>query len=106
DCQVLAGQPQNGCSFTFPGDALVTLTATPDPGATFAGWGAACASAGTAGSCVLDASQPRTIAASFTAEHRLTVSVSGTGAGTVSSAPGGIACTTSGGGATCGATYT
>jgi hypothetical protein len=94
----VAGQPQEGsvCTFTFPGDAQVTFTATPDGGAAFTGWGApsgetpACVSGGPM--CTVDASQPRNVTATFTALRTLTVLATGTGTGTVRSAPLGIDC--------------
>ncbi|WP_158508932.1 InlB B-repeat-containing protein [Gemmatirosa kalamazoonensis] len=112
DCRVLNGQAQpapsgqegqGGCAFTFPGDAQVTLTATPDAGTTqFAGWGDACASVGAATTCVLDASTPRAVSVQFAAVRKLAVGVRGTGAGIVKSAPLGIECKT---GDACGASY-
>lgn len=90
DCRVAAGQAQGTCTFTFPGDARVTLTATPDFGTTFGVWGGACALAGRSTTCEVDAAQARGATVSFTAQRRL--AVGGSGAGAVVGAPGEIAC--------------
>jgi hypothetical protein len=103
DCHVVAGQPQNACSFTFLGDAQVTLTASPDSGAVFGSWGQACDGASSGATCTLDGSQVRNLSATFIALRGLTVGVTGTGGGTVRAASG-IACSLGNEGV-CKATY-
>ncbi|MEA2579343.1 MAG: lysozyme [Actinomycetota bacterium] len=71
------------------GDAF-TLTATPDAGAVLLGWTGACAGAGTSGTCEVTVHGQNAAAAVF--GYKVTVSVTGTGAGTVSSFPSGVDC--------------
>ncbi|MBK9030190.1 MAG: InlB B-repeat-containing protein [Myxococcales bacterium] len=87
------------CDETYSANAMVTLTAAPDPSSTFAGWtGGGCTGTG---ACTVTMDAAKTVAAQFTLrQYVLTASVSGTGAGTITSNPVGIAC-----GATCAATY-
>ncbi|HEY0777059.1 MAG TPA: hypothetical protein VGD56_03745 [Gemmatirosa sp.] len=91
-CQVAAGQTSGTCAFTFPGDAAVTLTATPAAGASFAAWGGDCATAGGLLTCTLTPSVSRTVAVTFVAFRSLGVTLTGNGDGTVTSQPAGIAC--------------
>jgi hypothetical protein len=77
------------CSQDYDHGTVVTLTATPDTGSTFAGWSGDgdCSD----GSVTMDAA--RSCTATFTLDpHTLTVSKAGTGAGTVTSTPAGIDC--------------
>jgi lysozyme len=80
-----------------PGDVL-TLTATPDPGATFLRWTGACAPAGSSPTCDVTALGSVSTEAVF--GYPVTVAATGTGAGQVTSDPSGIAC-----GSTCSAVY-
>ena len=75
-----------------PGDVL-TLTATPDPGATFLHWTGACTAAGSSPVCAATAIGSRGTSAVF--GYPVRVSVSGTGAGRVASSPGTASCTSS-----------
>ncbi|OGR10329.1 MAG: hypothetical protein A2341_24055 [Deltaproteobacteria bacterium RIFOXYB12_FULL_58_9] len=85
----------NTCTGTFAGGTAVSITATPDAGSTFAGWGGACGS-GT-GTCSLNISSNTTATATFNTTvntYALTVTKAGTGTGTVTSNPAGISCGT------------
>jgi hypothetical protein len=88
------------CSANFAPGTVVTLTATPQSGSTFAGWGGACSGAG---SCSVDMNGNRSVTATFNppvSVSNLIVQKIGTGSGTVTSQPGGINC-----GPTCGAAF-
>jgi len=84
------------CSSTYAVNTAVSLTATPNSGATFTGWSGSCTGTGT---CAVTMDQARNVTASFS--YPITISKSGTGGGVVTSSPAAISC-----GATCAATYT
>jgi hypothetical protein len=78
------------CAFSFNYNTVITLTATADIGSVFTGWsGEGCAGTGV---CVVTVSAAKAITANFTLLYLLTVNKSGTGSGTVTSIPAGIAC--------------
>jgi CSLREA domain-containing protein len=88
------------CTDNYANGVSVTLHAAPDSDSTFTGWSGACTGTG---DCVLSMTADKTVTATFTTippKHTLTVSKTGTGSGSVASAPGGIDC-----GATCSAQY-
>lgn len=92
------------CSASFASGSVVTLTAAPDAGGTFTGWGGACTGNG---ACTITLLQAQSVTATFTAATSpspatfpLTVVKSGTGTGTVGSVPAGITC-----GTACSASY-
>jgi hypothetical protein len=79
------------CAVGFPAGSSVTLSAVPAANATFSGWSGDCSGMGT--TCTLSMVAARSATATFSlATYPLSVSKSGTGSGTVSSAPAGIAC--------------
>jgi phospholipase C len=85
------------CSASFSPGTSVTLTATLGTNSAFVGWsGGGCSGAGTTCSVTLNASE--TVTATFniiqSASPTLSVSLWGTGTGTVTSAPLGITCGT------------
>ena len=87
-------QPQilcpSTCSQSYPSGTQVTLTATPNSGSTFAGWSGACSGTGT---CTVTMSAAESVASTFNkSQLLLTVTLAGTGTGSVSSNPGGITC--------------
>jgi hypothetical protein len=87
------------CTANFAPGTVVTLTATPQSGSTFAGWGGACS--GTACQVTMDAN--RAVTATFNPPISLsvlTVQKTGNGAGTITSNPAGINC-----GTTCAASF-
>jgi len=81
------------CAGSYDLNTNVTLTATPDAGSTFAGWsGGGCSGTGT---CQAKMDAAKSVTATFTLNsslYALTVTKSGTGSGTVTSAPAGINC--------------
>ncbi len=91
------------CAADFQAGTSVTLTAVADSGSTFAGWSGACS--GTA-ACTVSMSSAQNVTATFNATsssgttYTLRVTRAGSGSGTVSSAPSGIAC-----GSTCAADF-
>ena len=88
------------CAATFPFNRAVTLTAAPSSGSLFAGWSGDCS--GTAMTCTVTMGATRSVTPTFVLRAPATLSVvkSGTGIGTVTSAPAGVSC-----GAVCAATY-
>jgi hypothetical protein len=88
------------CVAGLNGGRVITLTATPDAGSTFAGWlGEGCSGTGP---CIvtLDANKAVTAVFSSASEPMLVVNQTGTGTGVVTSMPAGIDC-----GATCAAGF-
>jgi hypothetical protein len=87
------------CSASYVAGTTITLTAAAAPGSAFAGWGGACS--GTQPTCQITLDQARNATATFTqVQHALSVTLAGTGTGTVTSAPAGIDC-----GSTCTANF-
>ena len=83
----------SSCSAPFAANSTVTLTATPAPGSnTFAGWSGACT--GTNATCVVTMSAARNVGATFVGASQVTLNVSTTAGGVVTSIPGGINCGT------------
>ncbi|MBK9032522.1 MAG: hypothetical protein IPL61_14630 [Myxococcales bacterium] len=82
------------CTEDYLAGSVITLTAAPGPDAVFAGWsGGGCT--GTALTCNVTISTAATVTATFNlALVRLNVLKDGTGAGTVTSSPIGINCST------------
>ena len=83
DCGVDCGEP-------YASGTVVTLTATPATGSTFAGWNGDCAGAGV---CVVTMSAARSVTATFAVQtFTLSASLAGAGSGSVMSSPAGIDC--------------
>ncbi|HTM22799.1 MAG TPA: choice-of-anchor D domain-containing protein, partial [Kofleriaceae bacterium] len=79
------------CADTYLDGTMVTLTASPAVGSRIASWNG-CDSA-TAGTCTVTMSGSRAVTATFELEsYGVTVSKTGAGGGTISSAPAGISC--------------
>jgi len=78
------------CTEAYFHNTVVTLAAVPDPGSLFTGWsGAGCSGTGT---CVVTMDAARSVTANFSPGALLTISLDGTGTGTVTSSPAGINC--------------
>jgi hypothetical protein len=79
------------CTAAYDAGTPVTLTASPAANSVFAGWsGGGCTGTG---SCTVTLAAATTVTATFNPIlHTLTVSRSGSGAGTVTSSPAGISC--------------
>ena len=77
------------CSAPFTSGAIVTLTATPTGGATFAGWTGGCNSSG---QVTLDADKTCTATFNPPSNFSLNVTATGSGSGNVTSSVGGISC--------------
>ena len=86
------------CSRLANPDTVLTLAATPDPGASFLRWTGACAGTGSSPTCDVTALGSKSVSAVFT--YPVHVEMQGSGAGTVSSAPTGVDC-----GPTCTASF-
>ena len=82
----------SGC-LSFAAGTVVSLTASPNTGSTFAGWSGACSGTG---SCTVSMNSNQAVTAAFnltvTVNPTLTITTSGTGSGTVSSSPTGTSC--------------
>lgn len=77
------------CSAAFPQSTQVKLSAAPEKNYFFDGWSGACS--GTA-LCTVSMTGTEKVSATFDPGEVLTVSITGTGAGNVTSAPSGISC--------------
>ncbi|MCB8986811.1 MAG: hypothetical protein H6661_03565, partial [Ardenticatenaceae bacterium] len=78
------------CTATFDYGTEVTLTAVPDTGSTFTGWSGACSGTG---DCVVTVEAAAEVTATFAInQYNLTVTLNGTGSGSVTSSPAGITC--------------
>ncbi len=87
------------CSANYASGTVVTLTASPATGSTFAGWSGACTGTG---ACAVTMNAASSVTASFNpaGTYSLSVTKAGTGTGTVTSSPAGINC-----GTTCSTAY-
>ena len=86
DCQL----PQGGtCQAYFLPGTSVQLTASPGSGSVFAGWNGACSGTG---KCALTMNADQNVGGTFNGPPTITVGLSGSGGGTVSSTPAGINC--------------
>lgn len=77
------------CSASYPTDSPVTLTATPTPGWSFAGWGGDCTGTGT---CSVTMSSPRSATAAFAAPDTVYALAAAAAGGSVTSDVPGIGC--------------
>jgi len=78
------------CSARFNPGTQVTLTATAATNSYFGGWAGGCS--GNNPTCTLTLSASQQVTATFDTSPVLTVSLAGTGMGTISSNPSGISC--------------
>ena len=88
------------CTASFTSGTDVTLTPTPAAGSIFTGWTGDCT--GASATCTLHMDAHRSVTANFAVvTHPIDVALSGTGTGTVTSAPDGLSCTSG----TCSASF-
>ncbi|HEX4423434.1 MAG TPA: hypothetical protein VH165_36245 [Kofleriaceae bacterium] len=81
------------CTATVPIGTMVTLTASPDVGATFSGWGGGGDCTGSDPDCAFTVARDVTVTAGFdVAMYTLTVGLPGDGSGSVMSMDGSVAC--------------
>lgn len=81
------------CSANIDSDSSIDLVAVPNKGNQFSGWSGGCN--GTQPICTIKADSDKNVVAGFTQTQQtkhVTVAITGTGAGTVTSAPSGISC--------------
>jgi len=90
-----AGSP---CSALFLPGAVIVLTGNPDANSFFGSWGGACS--GTTNTCTLTMDADKAATANFILGMTLSVTLAGTGTGSVTSNTGGINCA-----AVCSAAY-
>ncbi len=86
------------CSRLANPETVITLAATPDPGASLLRWTGECSDAGSSPTCDVSALGDTAVSAVF--GYPVTVELQGSGAGTVTSAPSRIDC-----GTTCAASF-
>src|SRR5205823_358167 len=77
------------CSEVYDPNTVVALAAMPSAGSVFAGWSGTC---GGLGGCSVTMDAAKSVTANFTLQLVLTVAISGTGTGAVTSSPFGISC--------------
>jgi hypothetical protein len=81
------------CAQSYPSGTVVTLTATPAVGSSFTGWSGGSPACSGTGTCAVTMNSAQNVTATFSLpSFNLTVTKSGPGAGTVTSAPAGINC--------------
>ncbi|GJG89294.1 hypothetical protein tb265_44750 [Gemmatimonadetes bacterium T265] len=68
-CRVAAGAASGACGASFASDSVVTLTAAPDAGTGFGGWGGDCSSAGTNPVCTVTPNAAKTATVKFLSAH-------------------------------------
>jgi PASTA domain/Divergent InlB B-repeat domain len=81
----------SACSHGYTSGTSVTLTASAASGSTFAGWSGACSGSG---NCSVPMTSAASVTATFALEPSYVLSVTRSGAGTVTSSPAGIDCGT------------
>jgi len=85
------------CTAPFNNGTSVTLVATPAPGSVFTGFTGCTASPATPNQCTFTINGNRTVTANFSVVFTLSVTLAGSGQGTVVSSPPGINCGVPGG---------
>ncbi len=80
------------CVHAFAAGSVVTLLAVPSTGSMFGGWFGGCSGANE--TCTVTMNQAKAVTATFIRLFSVQVALAGSGAGTVTSSPAGIACPT------------
>ena len=88
--RIACGSGATTCDRLANPDTVVSLTATPEPGATLLRWTGACSAAGAAPTCDVSMLGTKTVSAVF--GYPVVVERQGSGSGIVTSSPAGIEC--------------
>jgi Bacterial Ig-like domain (group 1)/Divergent InlB B-repeat domain len=95
-CQMTGTTATGTCFSQYDAGVVVTLTAAPAQGSTFAGWTGGCS--GSVPTCAVTMTATTNVQANFAAAlQQVAVALSGSGDGTVVSSPAGVSCTRIGG---------
>ena len=94
NCAINNGSAVGACQASIASGQSLTLTASPSPNHSFAGWGGACTGTGT---CTVVMNQARNVTAQFSPPPKQTLTVSLTGAGNGAVTASGISCSIAGG---------
>jgi RHS repeat-associated protein len=78
------------CSAAYPAERTITLTAVPDSGSGFTGWGGSCS--GTSPNISLTVTAVASCTATFSSSATLLVTAGGSGSGTAGFSPAGTSC--------------
>jgi len=98
NCNILAGSTSGTCSINYSTGLQISLQEVPTNGSTFTGWGGDCADQGTNETCVVDVTAATNVIANFAAaapppSNSVSVTLLGSGGGTVTDNSTGINCT-------------
>ncbi len=90
-CTLSNAAASGTCTFAYALNTAVAITQTPSSGSVFMNWDGACTGSGT---CQVPLSQSRSVQALYrlAVPGSITILANGTGNGSVSSSPGGLAC--------------
>jgi hypothetical protein len=98
NCNILAGSTSGTCTIDYSTGLQISFQEVPTNGSTFTGWGGACADQGTNPVCLVDVNVATNVVANFAAPappppNSVSVTLLGSGGGTVTDNSTGINCT-------------